>query len=253
MGNKKIIYGFFFLLVAAGIGLLVYQSFLKPAPSCTDGIQNQGEEKIDCGGPCTACELIELQDLRVTRAPKVFAAGDGTIAVVAEVLNPNRDYTAKTFPYTLLIYESSGRLIEEVAGETSAGALRRVLILETGVKTYHKSIARMELRLGTPGWEKSITALRPSVSVSSGPETTNSGSLIRVSGSVKNESSFDVSGVRLIAVIADQYGKELFASKTILSAIPASGERDFSVAFPQDETLTRLADPSKTRVFIEAE
>jgi len=29
-----------------------------PAPvSCTDGIQNQGEEDIDCGGPCTACQV----------------------------------------------------------------------------------------------------------------------------------------------------------------------------------------------------
>ncbi|HRH68009.1 MAG TPA: T9SS type A sorting domain-containing protein [Flavobacteriales bacterium] len=26
-----------------------------PAPTCTDGIQNQGETGIDCGGPCTAC------------------------------------------------------------------------------------------------------------------------------------------------------------------------------------------------------
>jgi hypothetical protein len=24
-------------------------------PSCTDGIKNQGETDIDCGGPCTAC------------------------------------------------------------------------------------------------------------------------------------------------------------------------------------------------------
>jgi hypothetical protein len=27
----------------------------SPCPSCADGIQNQGEEDIDCGGPCTAC------------------------------------------------------------------------------------------------------------------------------------------------------------------------------------------------------
>ncbi|MEM7249493.1 MAG: S8 family serine peptidase, partial [Acidobacteriota bacterium] len=25
-------------------------------PSCSDGIQNQGEDRIDCGGPCPACE-----------------------------------------------------------------------------------------------------------------------------------------------------------------------------------------------------
>lgn len=27
----------------------------EPAPSCTDGIQNQGETGVDCGGPCAAC------------------------------------------------------------------------------------------------------------------------------------------------------------------------------------------------------
>ena len=26
-----------------------------PAPTCTDGIQNQGETGVDCGGPCSAC------------------------------------------------------------------------------------------------------------------------------------------------------------------------------------------------------
>jgi hypothetical protein len=28
---------------------------MEAAPSCEDGIQNQGEEGIDCGGPCEAC------------------------------------------------------------------------------------------------------------------------------------------------------------------------------------------------------
>lgn len=26
------------------------------APTCSDGIQNQGEEDVDCGGPCAACD-----------------------------------------------------------------------------------------------------------------------------------------------------------------------------------------------------
>ncbi|MBW2987936.1 hypothetical protein KY318_00355, partial [Candidatus Woesearchaeota archaeon] len=28
-----------------------------PCPSCFDGIQNQGEEGVDCGGPCPPCEV----------------------------------------------------------------------------------------------------------------------------------------------------------------------------------------------------
>ncbi|OYT41540.1 MAG: hypothetical protein B6U86_02040, partial [Candidatus Altiarchaeales archaeon ex4484_43] len=31
-------------------------------PTCSDGIQNQGEEGIDCGGPCPPCK-IEQPDI----------------------------------------------------------------------------------------------------------------------------------------------------------------------------------------------
>ncbi len=30
----------------------------KPCPSCFDGIQNQGEEGVDCGGPCRPCTTL---------------------------------------------------------------------------------------------------------------------------------------------------------------------------------------------------
>ena len=29
-----------------------------PAPTCSDGIQNQGETGVDCGGPCPACAAV---------------------------------------------------------------------------------------------------------------------------------------------------------------------------------------------------
>ena len=28
-------------------------------PTCSDGIRNQGEASIDCGGPCSACATID--------------------------------------------------------------------------------------------------------------------------------------------------------------------------------------------------
>jgi hypothetical protein len=36
-------------------------------PSCTDGLLNQGEEKIDCGGPCLPCDLCS--DIRSGDTP----------------------------------------------------------------------------------------------------------------------------------------------------------------------------------------
>ena len=54
--KTKLFLVFFFLFPATAF---FYSSCDKdegdPAPTCYDGIQNQGESGIDCGGPCTAC------------------------------------------------------------------------------------------------------------------------------------------------------------------------------------------------------
>jgi len=39
-----------------------YKTFFvcgNPAATCTDGLQNQGETGVDCGGPCDACQTCE--------------------------------------------------------------------------------------------------------------------------------------------------------------------------------------------------
>ncbi|MBK7389722.1 MAG: hypothetical protein IPI23_11835 [Bacteroidetes bacterium] len=33
-----------------------------PTATCSDGIQNQGETGIDCGGPCAACPTATLSN-----------------------------------------------------------------------------------------------------------------------------------------------------------------------------------------------
>ncbi|NLR89750.1 family 31 carbohydrate-binding protein [Flammeovirga sp. SR4] len=39
------------------------------APSCTDGILNQGEERVDCGGPCAPCEEEACGDIPMVLYP----------------------------------------------------------------------------------------------------------------------------------------------------------------------------------------
>ena len=48
---------FQFLAVIAALVMVVFAGCKKedPAATCSDGIQNQGETGIDCGGPCDAC------------------------------------------------------------------------------------------------------------------------------------------------------------------------------------------------------
>ncbi len=56
---KKFYYFLFITFLTSG--LLFYMSCTKKdVESCTDGIQNQDETGVDCGGPCTACNKIFL-------------------------------------------------------------------------------------------------------------------------------------------------------------------------------------------------
>ncbi|MBU1849431.1 MAG: hypothetical protein KKH40_01760 [Nanoarchaeota archaeon] len=59
-------------------------------PSCYDGIQNQGETGVDCGGPCLSCSDRVFGD-RIIELPKLICKKE---------LNPLKN---KTFPLFLLI------------------------------------------------------------------------------------------------------------------------------------------------------
>ncbi|KKU42980.1 MAG: hypothetical protein UX56_C0001G0015 [Candidatus Azambacteria bacterium GW2011_GWD2_46_48] len=73
--QKQVIIAIFFLGILFFIGGGFYFAFRSPA-SCFDKIQNQGEEDIDCGGPCaTACEEKELKPLEIFFQRKFLRRG----------------------------------------------------------------------------------------------------------------------------------------------------------------------------------
>ena len=61
--NNKVLFFILSLFVSATV--VLYTGCSKddnegdntPVPTCTDGIQNQGETGVDCGGPCNPCPL----------------------------------------------------------------------------------------------------------------------------------------------------------------------------------------------------
>lgn len=59
-------------------------------PSCTDGIQNQGEAGIDCGGPCSSC-------------PGILCFGDGSNKYFPLTKNNNWHYNVGTTTDSLSI------------------------------------------------------------------------------------------------------------------------------------------------------
>src|SRR3989344_5012082 len=103
------------------------------APSCRDNTQNQGEQGVDCGGPCALlCNaLLEPPTVLYTHALE----SAGRVDVIASVENKNREAAAKAVPYTLTLYGADLIVLKEVRGslDLPPGATVPVYVPNAGV------------------------------------------------------------------------------------------------------------------------
>jgi hypothetical protein len=79
-------------------GILFYSGCSKdddesqPVPTCSDGIQNQGETGVDCGGPCSACPTNICTG---NSSSDYLPLANGNYWKVEDGINPN-DYETYT-------------------------------------------------------------------------------------------------------------------------------------------------------------
>lgn len=114
---KQLIYGAVFLGIIFLVIFGVYFIWLKPAPTCFDSKQNQGETGIDCGGPCAPCEQKYAKNLDISWV-KNFSNADDKIVLVAEIKNPNLNYGAGDFVYSFDIYNKFGEKAKTISDQS---------------------------------------------------------------------------------------------------------------------------------------
>lgn len=79
MKRKLLLIAFIFAIVAGGCKK-------EEAETCTDGIQNQGETGVDCGGPCTACPPASLSTHKTGSFYHILGSLKGAYDLVADTL-----------------------------------------------------------------------------------------------------------------------------------------------------------------------
>ncbi|MCK5081080.1 MAG: hypothetical protein KAQ63_02870, partial [Candidatus Moranbacteria bacterium] len=106
--------GFIYIVLFFAIAYSFY-SLIKPKATCQDGIKNQLEENIDCGGPCAPCdETHEIEDFIIEKIEWVDTATNKFDTVVT-IKNPNSLFGASTLRYKLKYFDQVGQIIKETA------------------------------------------------------------------------------------------------------------------------------------------
>jgi peptidoglycan hydrolase-like protein with peptidoglycan-binding domain len=112
---KQIIYSILTLFLIFFIGFGVFKIF-QSKPSCFDGVKNNGETGVDCGGPCQSCEIKTLSALEYNENASALLQQNNYF-IYNRVTNMNDGWGAKEFLYTfyfVTITEDRGKVKENV-------------------------------------------------------------------------------------------------------------------------------------------
>lgn len=192
-------------------------------PSCTDGIQNQGEVGIDCGGSCAHLCTMQAQP-PVVLFTKAIVNTAGRTDIIASVENKNMRAQAGSVPYRITLYGIRESLIQELTGTLDLPAGATTLVYLPGVMAGNQKVTQAFLSIepSAPYW---LSVQKDARLVPKVVNTTLSGatSSPRIDAILANESVAALYDIPVIVLVHNEQGDVIAVSKTIVSVIPAQG------------------------------
>jgi len=209
-------------IIIAFLAVVLIAAFSK-TPSCSDGIQNQDEAGIDCGGVCAYLCVAEVQPPTVLFT-KAINNGVGRIDVVALVENKNATAAAKNVPYRITLYDNKGIFIKAIDGFVDLPPRVRMPVYVSGAASGSKvSTAFLEIAAAAPQW---FTMRADPRAIPTVVSTTGGGdkNAPRVEAVLANPSAQTLSNIRAIVLISDSGKSVIATSETVLPTLFAGGQ-----------------------------
>lgn len=217
------------VIVLASLGTFYVR---KPAPTCSDQIQNQDEEGVDCGGACFKVCKNQAGSI-IIKWTKVFPVREGFVDVAALVSNPNPRYELKYVPYSFRVYDNDQRLIAERKGVTFIQAAEQFVIFEPLIDTNKREADKAFVTLEEPysdDWRIQGNVRIPVFEVRN-KEIAKS-PLPVLNAIIKNASTFDAKDVQVIAVLNNSSGNVIGVSAAQIPLVTKVSEKQITLTWP---------------------
>ncbi|MDD3190701.1 MAG: hypothetical protein PHI66_03370 [Candidatus Pacebacteria bacterium] len=242
---KKSVIVLILLLIIGGIVYI----FTRPEEDlCFDGIKNNGEAGVDCGGFCDVecpenLNLPEEVNLLETNWVKIVKDGENTYDLIASVSNDNERWGLSKVKYRFLVYDANGKLMSDVSnsvyfmprGITSGDDIK--YIMENNIH-FDDTPVSAEIKFSSYNWKevettRELRALNKDIveiseKANGFDEEMN---LYFARGTTKNTSKYAFAKVDIVAVIFDNNGDVLAVGKTDQLTISAGGGWGFLISW----------------------
>lgn len=219
----------FVILVFLAVVFGLFYFYTRPAPSCFDRAQNQGEQGVDCGGSCVKICQDQAIPL-ITLWTRPFEISPGVYSAVAFVENPNRSLGIPYLAYEFSLVDKAGRVITRGTGHTFANPSERFPIFLGGLSDPSRSVKSAFVTFTDPiEWRRTEREV-PKVSVrQTGLELLP---VPRLSAEVESSSIVELSNLPVVAVISGPGGNAFTGSATLVDRLPSGGQQQVYFTWP---------------------
>ena len=238
--RKQIIIVSILALIFVLLGIGAYYKWFYQASTCFDNKQNQKEQGVDCGGPCSlSCELLTVRKPQVEWAKAVFLK-DGFYDLAAKVSNTNPNYGLSKFNYTFKLFDAQNNLIVQKQGSNFILPNQSKYIIEANVASDKKPV-KAEMAIDNSAktdWQRLADNFEtPHIYIHDkqfkyldnqpGQATPQAGTA-QASGIIKNNSNFDFDKIAVAVILFDDSKNIIGMNRTEVYTVPAGQDRYFS-------------------------
>jgi len=208
----------------------VYFIFSYQKPTCFDGIQNQGELGIDCGGECLQLCPFEVRE-PIVHWSRAFEVSPGIYSAVAFLENPNFNSSTEKVSYRFRLLDSFGAVLSEAGGEISIPNSRNAVVFEPNIRTDGR-VARTDfIFLEEVVWYKD-ESVQPDIMVGR-KNLTAEDSAPRLDVQLENVSIFNIDRLEVAALVFDGNKNAIGASRTFIDDFRTGARESFVFTWPR--------------------
>lgn len=232
--RKRLIIGLVYLIFFLAVFWSLYV-FFRPKPNCTDGIRNQTETEIDCGGVCLKkCEKNVAQELIAGETGVVESSTVGEYDFYGLVANPNNVYGSKAFSYEMKFKDENGLILAQKQGASFILPGDKKYIIENNIKL-DKLPTSIDFSVFDSQWiELDEFYEKPDLKVvnKNYAEIGSGVGFSQAAGLLQNRSPFDFALIRIKVILRDAGGKIIALNATEMRTVNSGEDRDYRVSWP---------------------
>lgn len=233
---RQTFFGVIFLFLLIGTAYWGYTKIFPTLPTCGDGIQNQDEAGIDCGGVCEkecppAPLPSDVQSIQ-TAWVKAVASDVNAYDLVAKIINPNKYWGIESFDYEISVKDNAGAIILTKTGKSYIlpDSYDYIIVpsqkIDAGIGGLDINLTREKWRSVNEDYGGASSVLLPIKGGQYGLTEDKSGT-VAASGVLANKTPYDFDKIDIKIALLDSAGELLGANVLDMRAMFSGEERYF--------------------------